>query len=218
MEIDYKTNEVKEHVAFIYDSLEVLYDEGSGTLWSESPEFTLFVEQYDIWGTFLPTSSFSFPGVIQTALQYANGSLFGTGFLSEGCDEVCPSELFQIDLSTQSYKQIGYTGGWQISGLAYDENREILYGVTDGALPALLIVIDLNTGLGSEVGPIMVDGEPLYAVGSIEFDGDGVLRGCLARTDYQLDQLLTIDPATGEATFSGVPLGYTCSGLTLVCK
>lgn len=60
-----------------------------------------------------------------------------------------------------------------------------------------------------------MEGELIQRIGSIEFDGNGMLRGCISRG---VDQLLTIDTSTGEAIYSGVPLGFACTGLALVCE
>jgi hypothetical protein len=219
-EIDYKRNDVKKHVTFILSSLEIVFDVASGTFWSESLGDGFFWERYDTKGNLILSATLIFPGIAFTALAYAGELLYGAGFHTESCDEsFCPTALMLIETSTKTIQTIGYIGNWQISGLSYDEKNDILYGITDGALPAKLVVVDRETGSVTEVGKVTVEGEPLESVGSIEFDGEGLLRGCLRETDYQPDQLLTIDPTTGIAEFSGVSMnGLTCTGLTLVCK
>ena len=113
---------------------------------------------------------------------------------------------------------IGLTGAGPISGLAYDLNAELMWGVT-GAGTAQLVNVDILTGAAT-TGPTLFDvntGAQLSRVGSIEFGNDGILYGGMARNaNLNPGWLFSIDTNTGASTFIGPSGLQGITGLTYV--
>jgi hypothetical protein len=103
---------------------------------------------------------------------------------------------------------VGPTGRGPISGLAYDEATEILYGIDGGPGPSDLLSVDMTTGLASPIGSTG------FQAGSLEFGPDGMLYGGGSRADG--GNLYRIDPASGLSELIG-PTGFSnVSGLALL--
>jgi len=115
-----------------------------------------------------------------------------------------PSSLYFIDPATGAYSLIGSTGFNRCSGMDFD-SFGTLFATCDRPSDGLvvLVTIDVNTGLATELGPTGVEAfAPRDAISDISFrTSDGVLFGYGARAG----PLLTLDTVTGTAT----PIGGT---------
>ncbi len=114
-----------------------------------------------------------------------------------------------VNTASGALTTIGATGFGPISGLAYDETTNTMYGVTAGSGASNLITLNLTTGLGTLVGATGYS-----AVGSIEFGPDGNLYGGIASggsTDP--NGFIRINPATGLGALVG-NTGFSVTGLT----
>ena len=140
-----------------------------------------------------------------TGLEWVGSTLYGASFdVTNG-----PSELRTLNPWTGSSTLIGLTGVGPISGLAYDANSGIMYGVQAGTGPYNLLTINLTTGAATAIGPTGI------VPGSVEFGPNGTLYAGGGQSNS--GQLHTINIATGAATLVG-PTGFgNVSGLANVC-
>ncbi len=93
---------------------------------------------------------------------------------------------------------VGFSGTTGLRGLAFDA-ADNLYATS--ADRGGLFAIDRSNGLAQFVG-LVRDGAVEYFLEDIAFDLDGVLYG-VGTTGSPISRLVTIDPATGEATSIG---------------
>jgi subtilisin family serine protease len=183
---------------------EIEYDVLSETLYAEETNGGVNLHTID------PTTAISLGFVTHefgalNGLEFVGSTLYGTHIPGPGG----PSDLVIVDTSTGNLTHIGPTGYGPISGLAYNEGAEVMYGITAGGTPANLVTIDLSTGAATMVGPTGLD-----KIGSIEFGPDGNLYGGVtAFVSSFATYLVRIDTATGAATPIG-ETGYSITGLT----
>lgn len=141
-------------------------------------------------------------------------SLYGT--TSAGPNQ--PSDLYLVDALTGAPSAIGPIGFNRVGAIDFHPISGALYGVgrrtSDGV--DVLITIDVATGLGTEVGPLLGT-----AAGAGHFDlsfrsSDAALF-LLAFDPLDQDQvaLFRVDPATGEATEIGSGTGTLAPGNAL---
>lgn len=185
---------------------EIEYDILTDTLWAEEPRLDTELHTID------PTTGASLTTVTHNVgalagLEFVGDVLYGTFHVTSG--PASPSDLVIVDTTTGALSVVGTTGWGPISGLAYDEGTGTMYGVTAGSSAAVLLTIDLNTGTGTSVGPLLG-----AFVGSIEFGPDGVLYGGGTTNGANFEEnLLRIDTSTGAATVVG-DTGFSITGLT----
>ncbi len=115
------------------------------------------------------------------------------------------SDLVTVDQTTGDATLVGPTGIAGFSALTSDPNTGTLYGVTGG--DPTLVTIDRCTGQGTAVGLINLISPPrdVTLAEGIAFNPvDGLLYGTvhdpLISRAFASDILVTIDPATGDAT------------------
>jgi hypothetical protein len=144
------------------------------------------------------TMTFPVEGDVLTSLEFVGDTLYG-GLTSEGGG---PTYLSTIDLGTGAVTVVGPTGfGSPFGGLAYDGST--MYGVSDGGSAAELFTVDLGSGSATSVGLITIPGAALSGTTGLEFESDGVLYALPNNRDALTGHLLSIDPATAEATDLG---------------
>jgi len=184
---------------FIVDALfphvtEIVYDSASGRAWGQLPNGDFEIFEFDLaTGAVVPGSTHTTEGSFQ-GMEFVDGSLYGTHF---GGSSGGVSMLATLDPTTGLSTDIGFTGFGPISGLAYDADQEVLYGIQGGrtfiADDALLLTIDMATGLATPIGLTGI------AAGSLAFGPDGVLYA--GGGGPNTGELYSIDPFTGAATF-----------------
>ena len=130
----------------------------------------------------------------------ADHKLFG---LTNSAAPTNPGSLFEIDLATGASQLIGATGLDSIveGDLAFDPISQVLYGIYHlDAAQRKLFTIDINTGAATPLSGSL-SGDP----SALAFDAAGTLYAI----DTSLDELLTVDKATGN------PLSYTSLNVDL---
>jgi hypothetical protein len=117
--------------------------------------------------------------------------------------DVASQMLIQIDGDTAVWWPIGNTGVCTMSGLAYDSNHDVLYGVSPST--DNLYVIDRSTGQATMVGP---PGALGYGnTNGLAYDP---VHDILYATDNNTNGLLTVDPVSGIGTWiAAVSGGFT---------
>jgi len=144
-----------------------------------------------------PITGQVFNGQSFTGLEFINGVLYGAA-IPNTC---APSELMILDPYSGGASPIGLTGLGPLSGLAWDDVQQVLYGITgcqqQGASD--LVTIDIATGLATIVGPTGI------TAGSLEFGSNGRLYAGGNSVDG--GNFYEIDPGTGAATLIG-PTGF----------
>jgi hypothetical protein len=171
---------------------------------SQLPDGFFEIQQFDlataagIGGTVADGHSF-------TGLEYVGRILYGATINGSGG----PSSLRTLNPSTGASSLIGPTGVGPISGLAFDTNTSVMYGIAGGSGPANLYTINLSSGAATLVGTTSMQ------AGSLEFGPDGNLYA--GGTGPDAGNLFRINPGTGASTLVG-PTGFTggITGLTLV--
>jgi hypothetical protein len=126
--------------------------------------------------------------------------LFG---LSNSAAPTNPGSLFEIDLGTGAAQLVGATGLDSIieGDLAFDPTSGALYGIYHlDVAQRKLFTIDTGTGAATPL-PGSLSGDP----SAMAFDAAGTLYAI----DTSLDELLTVDKATGN------PLSYTSLNVDL---
>jgi len=155
---------------------------------------------FDITGT-LPNGPAYFdlesPGFI-TSLgpQTSNDFMAGGSWADDTwyAVEYNTGTLYTIDVVTGEMTLIG-TSGLAFNGLAYDPSGSVMYGVYWDGLDDYLYTVDLTNGAATEVGMIQTGGLLI----SLACNTSGELFA----TDIITDQLVSINPATGEGTNIG---------------
>jgi hypothetical protein len=183
-------------------STEIEHDNLTGRSFTQFPGGALAGQEFDIdtgagIGDPIPD------GAVFTGLEWVDTSLYGTTLDGPGS----PSLLRTLDPLTGRSVPIGATGIGPISGLAYDVNAGVMYGIAGGPGPAALYTIDLGSGAAVLVGTTG------FQAGSLEFGPDGGLYGGGTGPDGGL--LFRIDPATAASTRIGSTGFSTVSGLAL---
>jgi hypothetical protein len=147
-----------------------------------------------------------------TGLEYVGEVLYGTSII----EPRGPSYLYTIDPIGEIFTMVGPTGYGPITGLAWDEVNEIMYGVGTDVFtqaPTLLFTINLETG---EATPI---GQPEIHLGSLQFGPDGQLyagaTGGGPGSGGDRGNLYVISTNPGEATLVGNTGFDGVTGLTL---
>ena len=127
----------------------------------------------------------------------AKAELFGLSVNEGGSD----SQLFHINPATAETTLIGNTGFDSCRGLGFHPFTNVLYGSCrrDGDITNVLIMIDRDTGEGTEIGPLNVNG----LIRDMSFRSDGVLFAY--RSAKPVDTLGTIDLDTGNFNIIGQP-------------
>jgi hypothetical protein len=117
-------------------------------------------------------------------------------------------QLYTLNLTTGAPTAIGPIN-YSVTGLAIRPNTGVLYGVTTGSNPKL-ITINKASGAGAEVGPLFnpLPNPFVGPVADITFTSDGTLYGW----SEQIDDLVTIDLTTGNATPVGPDTLLSTSG------
>jgi hypothetical protein len=136
-------------------------------------------------------------GIVLIALPAVGHTAAATLILYASSPDVVTAEngsLFSIDLTTGVATKIG-NFGFYITGLAYDSDNDILYGLSGGSGASInhLFHIDRTTGAATPIGPL----------GSTEFFGlayDSTRHQLFATNQTGL---YTVDSATGQATLIG---------------
>jgi uncharacterized repeat protein (TIGR01451 family)/CSLREA domain-containing protein len=107
-----------------------------------------------------------------------------------------PTSLYTIDPLTGSASLIGAIGFDRISAMDFSPLTGVLYalGQRPGTSTRVLITIDPLTGIGTEVGPTNSNRQ----FTDVSFRDDGALFGYVT-----FEELMTLDLATGVATFVG---------------
>jgi hypothetical protein len=147
-------------------------------------------------------------GYAFNGLEFVDGVLYGTG-VPHTCE---PSQLMILDPETGEVTPIGPTNLGPISGMAWDPDAQIMYGVTGCADLGFadLVKIDLSTGTATVVGNTGL------SLGSLEFGPDGKLYAGGNNRDG--GNLYSIDPMNANATYIG-PTGFSnVTGLVLAAK
>lgn len=141
-----------------------------------------------------PVTGQVYSGWAFNGLEYVNGVLYGTGIASS-CGS---SNLMILYPASGTTTLIGPTGMGPISGLAWNEVHQVMYGITGCTQqlgPSNLVTIDMTTGAATVVGPTGI------TAGSLEFGPNGKLYAGGNRVDG--GNLYEIDPNTGAATLVG---------------
>ena len=170
-----------------------------------------FMEQFDLATATLSGSPF-FNGESFTGLEYVGDTLYGTSLEFPRS----PSLLSTIDPVGETVTPIGLTGVGPITGLAWDEVNEIMFGVGTDPFetgPTHLYTIDLDTGNATQIGT------PEIHLGSLQFGPDGKLyagaTGGGPGGGGDRGNLYVISTNPGNATLVG-PTGFDgVTGLTL---
>lgn len=134
--------------------------------------------------------------VVGMTYDPTSGTLYGAG-----------GRLSSIDRQTGMATEIGGPLGFSVVGLAAHPITGQLYGVD--SIADVLVTIDANTGIATEVGPLG-GGTAFANVTGLAFDPAGQT---LYGVENGNDQLVTIDPTTGTATGVGSP--FTVGGLVV---
>jgi hypothetical protein len=117
------------------------------------------------------------------------------------------SRLHKIDPATGNVVETVGQVFFAITGMAVHPQTQVVYASTsnlDPRFPGFLIRIDLRTGRGIPIGPVLGTGE---AAADLAFAADGTLYGWISQAKWSL---VTIDPTTGAGTLIGsAPLGRT---------
>jgi len=207
-------------------STEIEFDPITQTLYSD--EFNGFTNLHTIDPATGQSTGFVSHGCCAyTGMEFVGTTLYVTNIdpgMGKG-PEFDPSDfdggptaifLDVVDPSTGMSVRIGPTNTPPISGLAYDADAGIMYGVTAGGAPADLVSVNLDTGNATTLVPLTdVTGAQLGAVGSIEFAQNGVLYGAVAMAgNINPGWLFSIDIGTGVVTFIGDTGLPSITGLT----
>lgn len=163
---------------------------------------------YDPTST-LPNGPVSFdieaPGTMTSLGTQTSGDFMAGGSWAEDtwyAIEYATGALYTIDVISGEMTLIG-ASGLGFNCLAYDPSGSVMYGVYyDGISDDYLYTIDLTTGAATEVGFVQTGG----LVIGLACNSSGELFA----TDIITDQLISINPATGEGTNIG-PLGIDIS-------
>ncbi len=195
--VDLVTAEAQFVAALPHGATEIEYSPDTGRAFAQAPDGTFAGTEFDI-ETGVPLGPTLFNGGSFTGLEFVGLALYGT-VISGGGGET-PSELRILDPSTGVSDLVGLTGTGAISGLAFDETAQVLYGIRGGSGPADLLSLDLSTGLASVIGSTGI------RAGSLEFGANGVLYA--GGTGADQGMLYSIDPQSGASH----PVGDTGMG------
>lgn len=114
--------------------------------------------------------------------------------------DVAGDRLISIDRDTREWTLIGVHGIDTLSGLAYDPNHDILYGVSPS--DDNLFIMDRHTGAPQRVGAPGVLGFP--NTNGLAYDPN---HDVLYATDNNTNTLMTVDVVTGVGHAIGVISG-----------
>lgn len=147
-------------------------------------------------------------GYAYNGLEYVGGVLYAAG-IPQSCEG---SELFTFDPANGTSTLIGPTGVGPVAGLAWDDNAQIMYGITGCTQngPSDLITVDLQNATATVVGNTGI------AAGSLEFGPDGLLYAGGSKQDG--GNLYIVDTSDGSTTFVGATGFSSVTGLTLGFK
>ncbi|MGH7724148.1 MAG: hypothetical protein ACREOU_01840 [Candidatus Eiseniibacteriota bacterium] len=185
---------------------EIEYDGNTKIAYLQGVDGSFAMQKFDI-DSGVPFGSPVDVGAAFDGLEVVGSQLYGTGHTGP----CAPSFLATIDPSSGAVNPIGSTGLGPITGLAFDDGKGVLYGITGCASGnSLLVNLDRTTGAATVVGPTG------FEAASLEFGEDGVLYGGGSTEDG--GRLYRIDLGTGAGTLIG-PSGFpSLTGLTLVPK
>lgn len=185
-------------------STEIEYNNLTGKAFNQLPNGAQYGYEFDIRTGLKVTGPISNGGAY-TGMEFVGDILYATVITGPGG----PSLLQTLEFSTGLSTTIGATGIGPISGLAYDEENDIMYGVSGRPPLPSLYTIDLATGTAVTVGTTIT------WAGSLQFGPDGMLYAGVGPAASS-GNLYRIDPATGAYTLVG-PTGFnSTTGLTLV--
>lgn len=138
-----------------------------------------------------------------TALEFVESRLYATTI-----DSPSTSILRILSPATGESRKVGVTGRGYISGLAWDENRHVMYAAEAGSTGQNLLTINLTTGAATVIAPLG------FNVNGLEFGTDGFLYGG-GNSLYLPTRILRIDTATGTANEITIPGHASINSLTL---
>jgi len=151
-------------------------------------------------GLYKSTTTLTFPpeGNVLTSLEFVGSTLYA-GLTTEGGGE---TYLSTVDLGSGVVTVVGGPSGVgsPLGGLAW--NGTTMYAISAGGSPAELFTIDLGSGVATSVGLVTLGGNGFGAT-ALEFGDDGVLYSLPNTNEGNAGHLLSIDPATGDATDLG---------------
>ena len=112
------------------------------------------------------------------------------------------NHIVNIDPLTGNATEIGTTPDFSdIEALVFYPPAHALYGIVDDGVDPKLIRIDPINGEATLIGPIDLPGQNLLAAESLAFNSDdGLLYGAVGLGCCHSNKLVTINPATGQAT------------------
>lgn len=183
---------------------EIEYDNFSGRAFVQESDGAYQGYEIDLWNGEISGPIVNFWAY--NGIEYVGTTAYGTAITFS----LNPSELRTLEPFSGNSAPVGFTGVGPISGLAYDEDNEIMYGTGGGGITTNnFYTLDLATGVASVVG------SSGFTAGGLQFGPDGKLYA--GASGYSVaGNLYEIDPSSGAATLVG-PTGFgKISGLTLV--
>ncbi len=179
--------------------------DGVGVIWAVDTGNNTLLHRIDAsTGEWINTMTMSLPpeGNVITAMEFVDGVLYA-GLTTEGGGVTVDTWLSIIDTVTGEVSVVGEASGVgsPMGGLAW--NGAALYGLSSGGSPPTLFTLDINTGVASEVAPVMLDGASPGNMTALEFGPNGVLYALPSRNNPLVNHLLSIDSATGIAADIG---------------
>lgn len=162
------------------------------------------------------TLDFPFGGNVITAMEYANGILYGCFATTGGDPTGPPPRLVRINTTSGLVSNIGVLQNVDapLAGLAFRDG--VMYAVNSRAgAAAHLYTVSLVNGISTDLGVITEEftGATITLTG-LEFGLDGVLYG-LGRGTTNNDFLYAINPVSRRATTIGLMPGlFNATSLT----
>ncbi|WP_346861406.1 T9SS type A sorting domain-containing protein [uncultured Draconibacterium sp.] len=182
---------------------ELEYNDSTMRTYGQFPNGAFGGSEIDLGFTTLKGSPIGNGGSF-TGLEWIGDTLYGAYIESPNG----ASMFAKLDPWTGAVTNIGLTGVGPLSGLAYDESTDVLYGCQGGG-GTFLVSIDRNTGVAAPVGDMGVN------LGSLEYH-NGIMYGGGGQSPFT-GKLYSINKTSGLATeigdtgFNGGALGGLAS-------